>query len=155
MKRPIKGHTPRQFAYAVKKLKGDGKSKKAMALEVGYPPSVAAKATEKIESTEGFANAMIELASKSNNIVLAAMHEYQVRGFKNFSNKDLNGALNAISTAWEKFNKVRAPDKKNDPDFNPLKRVIMQKVENQTINVGTPPEKEATAEKVASIDMDF
>lgn len=143
MKRSSTGSTPKQYAYAVKRLNGQGRSKKEIALSVGFAPSVANNAHNKIEKTEGYQNAVIQLAADSNNMALAVLSEYKARGLANFSNKDLNGALNAIGAAWEKFNKVRAPNGYKD-DNNPLKKVFMQRVENQTINV-QPREVEVSA----------
>lgn len=149
MKRPSSGSTPKQYAYAVKRLNGQGKSKKAIALSVGFSPSVANNAHNKIEKTEGYQNAVIELAAESNNMVLAVLTEYKARGLKKFSNSDLNSALNAISGAWEKFNKVRAPNGSGDTE-NPLKKVFMQRIENQTINNITP--REATPPAVIEVE---
>jgi hypothetical protein len=85
---------------------------------------------------------------------MAAMHELKVRGFENFTNKDLVGALNAIGNAWSKFNaerKERAPSENQ----NKLRTVILQQIENQTQTVSpqttqvvqiTPIKKEAEAE---------
>jgi hypothetical protein len=146
MKRSKSGSTPRQYAYAVKKLGGQGRSKKDIALSVNFSPSVAANAANKIETTAGYLNAVIGLATESNNLVLAIMTEYKARGFKNFSNKDLSGALNAISGAWERFDKKRAPDQNRTPEGNPLRKVIMQKVENQVINVTAEPAPASTPE---------
>lgn len=141
MKRPKGGSTIKQVAYARKLFNGDGKSKKDIARSVGYSPAIANNALAKIENTEGFHNAMEKLAVESNNIMLAVFEEYKARGLTKFSNKDLNGALNAIASAWERIARVRNPDKNLDPEQNPLRKVFMQKVQNQTINV-TPIPKE-------------
>lgn len=156
MKRTKLGYTPKQYAYARKKLSGEGLNNKDMALSVGYAPSVANIASEKIEKTEGFQNAMIVLAKESNDLVLAAMSEYKARGFKNFSNKDLNSAMNAISQAWERFNKTRAPNGSGQHE-NPLRKVILQRIENQTINIpSTPVEEVKVGDKGGEdVDMDF
>lgn len=141
MKRPAHGATLKQYAYAQKLLNADGPSKKAIAMSVGYAPSVANNATTQIESTEGYANALIKLAHESNNMVLAAMTEYKRRGLEEFSNKDLNGAMNALAAAWDRINKQRAPEK-SDPNANPLRTIFMKRVETQTVSV---PVTEATA----------
>lgn len=163
MKRTRNGSSPRQYAYAMKRLTGAGRSKKDIALSVGFAPSVAKNAKNKIEQTEGYHNAVLALAQESNNLVLSVMAEYKARGLKNFSNKDLNGAMNAIGQAWEKFNKQRAPNGSGQPE-NPIKRAIFQKIENQTINVNKP-EEHATASDVIheeaepveeeELDLDF
>lgn len=161
MKRPKHGATIKQYAYATKLLNAEGRSKKDIALSVGYAPSVANNVENKIENTEGFQNAVIDLAAKSNNVVLAVMAEYQKRGLTKFSNKDLNGALNAISTAWDKFAKHRAPNKIQTPEGNRLKAVIMNRIENQTINnLPAPVTREPApisvgAENAIPDDLDF
>lgn len=135
--------------------------KKDIALSVGYSPSIAHNVSRQIEETEGFQNAMIKLATDSNNLVMAVLAEYKARGLEDFSNKDLNGALNAIASAWDRINKQRAPDSNSDPEKNPLRKVFMQKVENQTINNITqtpvPAEEpiDVNVESVEGIDMDF
>ncbi len=138
MKRPKHGATLKQFAYAQKLFNGEGKSKKDIALSVGYAPSVANNTENKIEKTEGYQNAMIELAHKSNNLVLAAMSEYQARGFDQFSNKDLNGAMNAIATAWDRINKQRAPNNTKNDETNPLRAIFVKRVEIETQSVSMP-----------------
>lgn len=159
MKRPSVGSTPKQYAYAVKRLNGQGKSKKLIALSVGFSPSVANNAHNKIEKTEGYHNAVIQLAAESNNMVLAVLSEYKARGFKKFSNKDLNSAMNAISQAWQKFNQVRAPNGTGRDD-NPLKKVFMQRIENQNITItakdapaSTPVEE--VHQEGPGLDLDF
>lgn len=137
MKRGKNGSTPKQYAYATKRLSGDGRTKKDIALSVGYSSTIANNIKHKVEETEGYQNAVIELARKSNNVVLAVLAEYEARGLEDFSNKDLNGALNAIASAFEKFNKVRAPNSKQDE--NPLRKAILQKIENQTIHISNTP----------------
>lgn len=146
MKRPQKGSTTKQYAYATRKLTGGGRSKKEMALLSGFSISTAENAKYKIESTEGYHNAMLEMAVKSNNLVMAAMSEFEARGLGDFSNKDLIGALNAITSAWERIESRRNPAKAKDPGENPLRAAVMQRVENQTINMVAPKEAVATKE---------
>lgn len=163
MKRPKSGSTIKQMAYAKKLFNGQGKSKKEIALSVGYSPAMANNTEAKIEKSEGFYNALQGLALESNNLVLAVMAEYKARGFTKFSNKDLNGALNAISQAWDRIGKQRAPNGNTDPEKNPLRAVFMQRVEKQIINNGPGPveatvEKEETTaspETEEDIDLDF
>lgn len=158
MKRTKGGSTPKQYAYAVKKLNGQGRSKKDMALSVGFSPSVANNVENKIENTEGFQNAVIKLAAESNNLVLAVMAEFKARGLTKFSNKDLVGAMNAISSAWERFEKHRGVGENRTPEGNKLKAVIMQRIENQTIHI---PAREVDASPQAikpegpGLDLDF
>jgi len=124
-----------QMAYARKLFGGEGTSKKQIALDVGYSPYVSNSVSSHIENKPGFNNAMAALAIDSNNLALAAMHEFKARGFKDFSNKDLTSALNAIGNAWSKFNNIPgAGREKDDLSRNKLRTVILQQVENQTIN---------------------
>jgi hypothetical protein len=151
MKRPRRGSTIKQYAYATRRLNGEGRSKKEIALLSGFSTSVAENAKAKIEETEGYKNAVIELATKSNNLLLAVMSEFEARGLKDFSNSDLVKALNAISSAWDRVEKTRAPEKMKNPDVNPLRGVFMRRVETQTAIVETmppAPEEPATADAI-------
>lgn len=145
MKRPQKGSTIKQYAYATRRLNGDGVSKKEIALKSGYTMSMAENAKAKIEDTEGYKNAVIQLATESNNLLLAVMAEFKARGLKNFSNKDLNSALNAISGAWDRIEKTRAPNKMKTPEGNPLRAVFTKRVETQTAVFEPAPEESAPA----------
>lgn len=129
----------------MRRLNGEGRSKKEMALLAGFSPAVAENVKAKVEDTEGYQNAVIELATKSNNLLLACFAEYQARGLKNFSNKDLNAALNAISSAWDRVEKVRAPGKMKTPEGNPLRAVFTKRVETQTAVFEQTPQEPATA----------
>jgi len=129
-----KGSTMKQLAYARRVFGANGDSKKNIALDCGYSPNVAKSVSSHIENRPGFNNAMAALAVDSNNLALAAMHEFKARGFSDFSNKDLVGALNAIGNAWSRFNAVNNP-KKGDASANKLRTVILQQVENQTMAV--------------------
>ena len=122
----------KQMAYAKRLLGAQGTSKKAIALDCGYSPFVANSISSHIENQPGFNNAMAALAVQSNNLALAAMSEFKARGFHDFTNKDLIGALNAIGNAWSKFN-VQPKDKDKTPTGNKLRTVIMQQIENQTL----------------------
>lgn len=152
----------KQLAYARKLLGGEGSSKKQMALNSGYSSAVANSVSSHIEGKAGFNNAMAALAVDSNNLALAAMHEFKARGFKDFSNKELVGALNAIGNAWSKFN-AEPKDRNSSPSGNKLRTVIMQQVENQTLNTGEVKDKkkkepiEVVEVKVEEADdpMDF
>jgi hypothetical protein len=76
---------------------------------------------------------MAALAVDSNNLALAAMHEFKARGFEDFSNKDLVGALNAIGSAWSRFNAPPPSPKGDGQSGNRLRTVILQQIENATI----------------------
>lgn len=151
MKIPNKGSSLKQQAYARRAWGAEGPDKKAIALDVGYSPSVANSVVSKIESRKGFQNAIALLAADSNNMALSVMSEFKARGLKDFSNKDLISSLNAIAGAWEKFNKVLIQSEKPiDTGKNKLKTIILQRIEKQT-NVISPektevqsPMKEAT-----------
>jgi hypothetical protein len=148
----------KQMAYARRLLGAQGTSKKEIALDVGYSPNVANSISSHIENKPGFNNAMARLAVDSNNLALAAMHEFKARGFKDFSNKDLIGALNAIGSAWSKFNATPG-DMEKKPSQNKLRTVILQQVENQTVVGGELEKKEKVVEgEVAGEDegeLDF
>jgi hypothetical protein len=135
MKAPRGGSTIRQTAYAQRVFGAQGVDKKSIALSVGYSPSCANSVKDHIENSEGFHNAMAKLANDSNNIALKVMEEFKARGFSNFSNKDLVGALNAIGQAWSKFNQLD-PRKNSEPTPNRLRTIILQQVENQTVLQG-------------------
>ena len=126
----------KQMAYARRIWGAKGTDKKGIALDVGYSRFVANSAKSKIEDHKGFNNAMAALAADSNNVALQILHEFKSRGVKDFSNKDLVSALNAIGGAWSKFTTpLRNPegDKKSN---NKLRTVILQRVENQTVSPG-------------------
>ncbi len=146
MKRPKTGSTPKQFAYANRILSGSAVSKKEAALLSGFSMTVAENAKHKIEDTEGYQNAMIVLATKSNNLMLAALSEFQARGLKDFTNSDLIKALNAIGSAWERVEKQRAPNKMTTPEGNRLLGVFQRKTVTETARLeSAPPEDPASA----------
>lgn len=163
MKRPKNGSTVKQYAYATRRLGGQGTSKKEMALLSGFSPSTAENVKHKIEETEGYQNAIIVLAAESNNLLLGVLTEFKKRGLSEFSNKDLNSALNAISGAWDRIEKNRAPNKMQTPEGNPLRGVFQRRVETQTVTIEPIPSNETAdanvihveARDVSDPDMDF
>ncbi len=157
MKRPQKGSTIKQYAYATRRLSGQGKTKKEIALLSGYTPSMAENVKAKIEDTEGYQNAVIVLATESNNLLLAVMAEFKARGLTKFSNADLTKALNAISGAWDRIEKVRAPNKMKTPEHNRLRSVFTRRVtETETVAVESiPPESPASAIQPETRDAEF
>ncbi len=164
MKRRRGGSTVKQFAYATRRLSpGKSESKKEIALLSGFSMSVAENAKHKIEDTEGYKNAVIQLATKSNNLLLAVMTEFEARGLKTFSNTDLTKALNAISSAWDRVEKVRAPSQMKTPQGNPLLGVFQRRVETQTVAFAAgeqpasaePIHAEATVVQEEDPDLDF
>jgi hypothetical protein len=133
MKITHKGASMKQMAYARRVFGGQGKCKKQIALDCGYSPNVANSISSHIENKPGFNSAMAALAVDSNNLALAAMHEFKARGFKDFSNKDLVGALNAIGSAWSRFNAPPPNPRGDGQSNNRLRTVILQQIENQTV----------------------
>ena len=129
----------KQKAYAMRIWNAQGKDKQQIALDVGYSKYIAATPKSKIENTRGFNNAIAKLAADSNNLALSVMSELKARGFGDFSNKDLVGALNAISGAWKNFNQQPKDDGEKDTGKNKLRTVILQRIENQTVNTNEPP----------------
>jgi len=129
----------KQMAYAKRILGGQGESKKQMALNSGYSPYVANAISSHIENKPGFHYAMSKLAVESNNLALSAMEEFKARGFKDFSNKELTNALQAIGNAWTKFNEQ--PKDRSTESGNKLRNIVLQQVENQVIQATpqTPP----------------
>ncbi len=151
----------KQVAYARRAWGAKQETKKLIALDVGYSPSVANSVVSKIESRPGFNNAMARLAADSNNLALSVMHEFKARGLSDFSNKDLVGALNAIAGAWDRFNKGLIEQNKppEDNGKNRLKTVILQNIQKQ-VNVQQAEEtkvKESTIieAEVKEEDSDF
>jgi len=143
----------KQMAYARRVFGGQGKCKKQIALDVGYSPNVANSISSHIENKPGFNSAMAALAVDSNNLALAAMHEFKARGFKDFSNKDLVGALNAIGSAWSRFN-APAKDPNGTPSTNRLRTVILNQIENQTITTGNDAPKVVEAIPIIETNND-
>jgi len=141
----------KQMAYAKRMLGGQGDSKKQIALNSGYSPQVANSVKSHIEDKAGFNHAMSALALESNNLALSALHEFKARGFKEFTNKELVGALNAIGSAWSKFN---AQPKEKDPSAsgNKLRTIVLNQIENQTNNEA-PKVKEKVKEVVEVEDV--
>ncbi len=159
MKRPKTGSTPKQWAYATNRLGGKGRSKKEIALLSGFSPAMAENAKYKIEETEGYHNAMFALATESGNLVLAALSEYKRRGLTDFTNNELNGMLNAVTSAWERIEKKRNPDKLKTEEGNPLRKVVMNRIENQTVINNPAVPASATPTKIKDAEtadpMDF
>jgi DNA-binding CsgD family transcriptional regulator len=143
--------TIQQMAYAKRILGGQGDTKGQIALQSGYSPNVARSVKSHIENKMGFHNAMTKLAVESNNLALAAMHEFKARGFKGFTNKELIGSLNAIGNAWSKFNEIpkeKGPSQEN----NKLRTIVLQQIENQTNQTIALPD---TTIQVPEERMDF
>lgn len=142
------GSTPKQKAYALRTWGAKGKDKQQIALDVGYSRSVAATPKSKIEISRGYNNAIAKLAADSNNLALTVMATLKARGFEDFSNKDLVGALNAIAGAWKNFNAplLEKPEGEGGGSTNKLRTVILQRIENQTVNNPEPAKVESVVE---------
>lgn len=132
MKRPRRGSTIKQVAYATRMMNGAAGTKKEAALLSGFSMSVAENVKHKVEDTEGFKNAMAQLHMRSGNLLNAIMYEFEVRGLTEFTNKDLISALNAMSGAWDRINNRQATAKMRTDEGNPLRAVLTRRVETQT-----------------------
>ena len=139
-------YTMKQMAYARRILGGQGVSKKDMAIKAGYSPNAARSVTSHIEERPGFVNAMGVLAKESGNVAMGIMAEFKARGFKDFENKDLINALTAIGSAWSKFNAPLESPRKETPEGNRLRTVVLQQIENQNLQVKDGEVKEPPAE---------
>lgn len=126
----------KQMAYAKNRI-FTKMNKQESALAAGYGRDVAETPKSKIEDHMGFQNAVSELSIKSNTLALDIMKEFETRGLSEFSDKNLIAALNAIGAAWARFNAPMHHHKDNGLDYdngkNPLRTVILQTVNNQTI----------------------
>ena len=130
---PKLGLTLQQQKYALDNFAG-GKTKQEIALNCGYAPSVARNAKNKIESTKGYKNAILDILEKSDHVVLNLLATFERRGFDEFSNKDLVNALSSLSAGWSKFSEVGRPKQEDPMDgHNKLRTIVMQRIENQTI----------------------
>ncbi len=154
MKISKRGSSMKQVAYARRAWGAKQETKKLIALDVGYSPSVANSVVSKIESRPGFNNAMARLAADSNNIALSVMHEIKARGFEDYSNKDLVSALNAIAGAWDRFNKgLIESEKPVDNGKNRLRTIVLQNINNQVTNAA--PESSTPIEPEVVEDQGF
>lgn len=134
------GSTLKQMAYARRLWGAEGKNRSLIARDVGYSPGTALSVGTAVEQSVGFHNAVAQLSVESNSLALAIMHEFKARGVEDFSNKDLIGALNAIGGAWARFNGALTKERDMDgPNtrhgMNKLRTVVLQQVENQTVQI--------------------
>ncbi len=86
---------------------------------------------------------------------MAVIAEFKSRGLTEFSNTDLIKALNAISGAWERIEKKRAPDQMKTPEGNPLRAILQRRVETQTMTVEQIPQAAPTPVQAEEIDLDL
>ena len=130
----------KQLAYARRVFNGQGINKKQIALDCGYSPNVANSLSSHIENKPGFLAAMSQLAAESNNLAMEALLEFKRRGFTDFSNAEMSNALNAIAGAWSKFNpEARAKEHEGSLSTNRLRTIILQQIENQTVQPPAEP----------------
>jgi len=147
------GYTIQQMAYARRIFGAKNRNKKYAALEAGYSPHVAETAKSKIESTQGFKNAMFVLANESDNMAMAVMAEFKARGLKDFTNKDLISALKEISNAWSKFKtEERREEEKISPNGSRLRTLVLQQIENQHVTNNEIPQ---VTKVQPDVDLDF
>ncbi len=140
MKRPQRGSTVKQYAYATRRLSpGKAQSKKELALLSGYSMTMANNIKAKVEDTDGYKNAITVLAAESNNLLLEVLNQFKVRGLSEFTNPELIKALNAISGAWDRIEKTRAPNRLQTPEGNPLRAILQQRVETRTMTIEQAP----------------
>ncbi len=146
----------KQLAYARRVWGAEGSDKKSIALDVGYSPAVASSVVSKIESRKGFQNAIAQLAADSNNMALTVMSEFKARGLKDFSNKDLVSALNAIAGAWDKFNKgfQQSLTPPEDNGKNRLRTVVLQNITKQVNITSEEPATASQKGKATSVEFE-
>ncbi len=109
----------------------------------------------KVEDTDGYKNALATLGKESNNLLLEIFNQFKVRGLTQFSNAELIKALNAISGAWERIEKKRAPDQMRTPEGNPLRAILQQRVETRTVTLEAAPPTPPTPTPVEHVDLDL
>ena len=138
MKRPKNGYTRKQYAYAQHSLSGKGKTKKEAALLSGFSPSVALKATEKIERTEGYANAMAALASETGNVALKVLHTLKHKNLENEDTRVLLEAVTVLASAWDRFTPKPSKDEETRKDGNMLRAIFVETVKPKDAQTLTP-----------------
>lgn len=132
MPRGKKRPTLKQEAYAMRRLAPKkATTKKAIALAVGYSPSVAKNVLEKIESTEGYANAMTSLARESGNVVLQILNALKHKDMSKEDTKTLVDAASTMANVWKSINIPLQP--KDEPTKNSLKVVFQNHAKEQTV----------------------
>lgn len=137
MRRPKNGYTTKQLAYATRRLGGMDKTKQETAIQAGYSPNVATSVMNKIEKTEGYANAMAKLASDNGNLALKIYHEMSHRDLSKESTPVLLSAIKTLAEAWQ----VYTPKAKEDnPKENPLRAIILQKPDIKKARIVEPKE---------------
>ena len=129
MRRLKNGSTPKQYAYAMRRWGGEGKSRRQIAMAVGYAENTANNAVARIEKTEGFHNALGDLAEKNHALALKVYAELNKRDLSKEDFSKLINSIQIIGNAFEKF----APKQAQSQSALPYKALLLQHVENQTI----------------------
>jgi hypothetical protein len=129
MKRLKNGSTPKQYAYAMRRWGGEGKSRRQIALAVGYAENTANNVVARVEKTEGFHNALGDLAEKNHALALKVYAELNKRDLSGEDFTKLINSIQIIGNAFEKF----APKQAQSQTTLPYKALLLQHVENQTI----------------------
>lgn len=141
MKRTKNGYTTKQWAYAQNRYGAKGDSKKEIALVSGYSPSVANSVVGKIESTEGYANALGALAMENGNVALKVYAEIKNRDLSKIDFDKLLNSITVLANAWS----VYVPkNEKTSESGNKLREIVMARV------IEAEEKKEDP-----NIDMDF
>jgi len=134
MKRPRNGSTMKQRAYAMNVLRPQGKStKKEAALAAGYSPAVASSIVSKIESTEGYANAMRDLAAESGNVVLQILHTLKHKDMAKEDFKTLIQAADTMASVWDRMN-IKPKEKGDGEKINNLKVIFQNHAKGATVD---------------------
>ena len=144
MKRLKNGYTRKQYAYAQKSL-APARTKKADALAVGYSESVANNALARIESTEGYANAISALASDAGNIALKFMTQLK---HADISKLDVATTMTQLEKIVGVFERLTVPVKKETESkgVNPLRAIILEHVVAHDAPQSATPHKVIDAE---------
>lgn len=151
MKRPINGSTPRQIRFAQELLGQTKKSKRQIALSVGYSDSMADKSITRIENAEGTQIALGKLYAKAGNLTMKVFSELQSRDLSTFENKEI---LSAVKIMVDAFDKLQKKDETVIKVQNNLKQVFMNthevKHKEKTIDAKATPASDTHAQVIDS-----
>ena len=136
MKRLKNGSTGKQYAYALRRWSGEDKSRRQLAKEVGYSQAVADNVVTKVEKTDGFKNALGEIARMNNAVMLKVYAELAGRDISKEDFKKLIDSIDVLSKSFERFLPKEEAEK-----ALPYKALLLQHVENQTIQAKQPEQK--------------
>lgn len=123
----------KQKAYALNSLTKGVRSKKEAALMSGYSESAANSVAVKIEGTEGYSNAMRDIAAETGNVVLEIYHTIKNKDLSKEDFKTLVNAAGVLAGAFERFNggskKEATPEK-----INNLKVIFQNHAKGATVD---------------------